>query len=138
MELLSNLVWLAVSISLWGLWLWRRRGGRKGSLVPGVGLQIVALAMLTAVLLPPISLTDDLHSCQLPAEIKRTVVRSDRPLAPVAPPGVLPFLFALGAFCLSLPGLRTVSFLTREELPPRQSRGHHLSLWSRPPPALAV
>jgi len=137
-ELLSNLVWLAVAISLWGLWFWRRRDPREGSLVPRVGLQVIALAMLTAILLPPISITDDLHGCQLPAEIKRTVVRSDQPLAPATPSSILPYALALVAFWLCPLHLNKIAFFAVEEMAPRQRSGHLLSLWSRPPPALAV
>lgn len=137
-ELLSNLVWLAIAISLWGLWLWRRRGPREGSLCPHVGLQVIALAMLTAILLPPISITDDLHSCQLPAEIRRTVMRGDQPFAPVAPPSILPFALTLMAFYLVSLCPRKATLLTLEESDTRQMRGHLVSQWSRPPPTPAV
>lgn len=98
----------------------------------------MALAMLTAVLLPPISITDDLHACQLPAEIKRSVVKGNRSFAPVGPPSILPFLLALTAFCLASLRLRRVSLLTMEDLAPSGMHGHLSSSWSRPPPVSAV
>src|SRR5579863_10444621 len=77
-ELLSNLSWVAVAASLWALWLARRRQTSRTSLLPGIGLQLTALAMLSTVLLPVISLTDDLQASHNPAEVERVCGRSDQ------------------------------------------------------------
>lgn len=134
LELLFNLAWLVVAVSLWGLWLVRRCSVRKGSLLPALGAQVIALAILTAVLLPVISMTDDLHACQLPAEIRRSVVQSDQHLTPVAPPNVVTFALALLGLCMSLPDFRRSSSLAVEQPAILQMRGFFRSLWSRPPP----
>jgi hypothetical protein len=136
LELLSNLVWLAVAISLWGLWFLRRRGVGKRSLFHSVGTEVIALAMLTTILLPAISITDDLHACQLPAEIKRSVLQSDRHLSPAARPRVQPFPLALLAlFCMSPLDYGGMTFVAVEQPTRSFMRGYLRSLWSRPPPA---
>jgi hypothetical protein len=137
-ELLFNFAWLAVAISLWGLWLVRRRGARKGTVLPTVAVQLMALAMLTAILLPVISITDDLHCGQLPAEVKRSVLQSDRQLSPAAPPGVLPVALALLALGMNLLFPRGVGFVALERSAQRQTLGHYQHLWTRPPPVAEV
>ncbi len=134
-ELLSNLAWLAVAFTLWGLWAAKLRGTRETSFLPRLGVPIMALVMLTAILLPVIAVTDDLHDCQLPAEVKRGVAQSDRQLFPAAPSGSLPFALAHLALCISSLRPGTVAFLAVEENAPRLTQGHLLSPWSRPPPA---
>lgn len=135
MELLFNVAWLTVAISLWGLWFVRRRCARKGSLRRSVPAEVIALAMLTTILLPAISITDDLHSCQLPAEIKRSVLQSNQHLAPAASPSVLPFALALLVLLMYPLNGGIVSFLTGEVLVRRQMWSYAHSIWCRPPPA---
>ena len=64
MELILNLVWALLATLM--LWLWMRHA-------PCVCLsrrtQLVALAMLILILLPVISVTDDLQALQNPAEL---------------------------------------------------------------------
>lgn len=133
MEVLSNLVWLAVAIALWGLWFANLRGARKKSLLPAIGVQVMALAMLTGILLPVISVTDDLQASHMPAEVERTSARSDRHLSP-ALPTKLPFALAVLTSWLSSRHPRRVALLAREESVQRQKHGHLIPLWSRPPP----
>lgn len=136
LELLSNLVWLAVAIALWGSWFLRRSGPRKASLLHSVRAEAIALAMLTAILLPAISITDDLHPCQLPAEIRRSVMQGDQHLNHAAPPSIHPFPLALLAlFCISALDHRKLACLVMEPPVQPQMRGYFPSLWSRPPPA---
>lgn len=141
MEILSNLAWGLVVVVLWGLWLnsLPRRGEQgsraQASLLPAIGIQLVALAMLSAVLLPVISVTDDLQSANIPAEVERAGGRNDRHLAldQVAHP--LPIALALLIFSLPPLRLHTIAFLTSDELLPRQHEAYARTLWSRPPPA---
>jgi hypothetical protein len=133
-ELLSNLAWLAVAISLWVYWLAHRRGTRSKSLLPAVGVQVMALLMVTAISLPVISITDDLHAGQLPAEVERSV-RNDRHLAPAAPASIVPFALALLVFCLNSLRPRRISYIAAEQPARLQPLGHLRTLWSRPPPA---
>lgn len=68
MELLFNLLWLALSCLLLGFWLLRRKRWTDDPLRSSLAIQLVALALLIVVLLPVISLTDDLHVQIMPAE----------------------------------------------------------------------
>ncbi len=62
LELSLNLLWLTVSLLLVGLWI---RHGRAGS---SRTRQALTLAMVLLLLLPVISMSDDLVSAQNPAE----------------------------------------------------------------------
>ncbi len=77
MELLSNLLWLALSSLLLGFWLLHRNRWTDESLRTSLGVQFVALALLIIVLLPVVSLTDDLQACTVPAESEHLARRSD-------------------------------------------------------------
>jgi hypothetical protein len=60
MEALLNLLWLTVALGLIGLWRFRWLGSRRNPRA-GVLLEIVAIGCAISLLLPVISLTDDLH-----------------------------------------------------------------------------
>ncbi|HEX3986979.1 MAG TPA: hypothetical protein VHX13_10260 [Acidobacteriaceae bacterium] len=136
MELLSNLVWIAVAIALWGGWLAQRGRGRGASLPSGLRAQVAALAVLTLILLPVISVSDDLQASHNPAEVERTCIRSDQHL--LRPDAIPPAPAALAAVIGSLlpcpPG--AIAFL--RTLPvPRSDRTESVPiLASRPPPAV--
>ena len=134
-EILFNLIWATVIIALWGVWLRRRRCGRKAYLLPGVGIQIIALAMLSAVLLPVISITDDLQPYHNPAEVQRTCDRNDRHSSLAKSPHSLPVALALLASYLRPQRLRTIAILTAVEATPRQQVAYSHTLRSRPPPS---
>lgn len=135
MELLSNLAWIAIALALWGLWLSQSRHGRAAFLRPGFTAQLTALAVLTLILLPVISVSDDLQASHNPAEVERTSLRNDQHLArPDAPPPA-PAALAVVITCLLLVSPRTIAFLR----PPALARGEWVAwtrvLESRPPPA---
>lgn len=94
----------------------------------------MALAMLTAILLPVISITDDLHASQLPAEMKRSVLQGDRQLSHAAAPGILPFALALLALCMNLLRPRKLGFFVGEQSTPPQMGDYARWYWCRPPP----
>jgi hypothetical protein len=71
MELTLNLGWLLVA--LWMVFAWLRTAPRT---VVDRRLQMVALAMVILILLPAISMTDDLVAAQNPAEIDCCVRRT--------------------------------------------------------------
>jgi hypothetical protein len=60
METLLNLLWLAVALGLIGLWRFRWVSSRRNPRA-GVLPEIVAIGCAISLLLPAISLTDDLH-----------------------------------------------------------------------------
>lgn len=135
MELLSNLVWAAVILALCGVWLadWRCRRG--ASLLPRAGVQLLALAMLSAVLLPAISISDDLQAYHNPAEVQRTSDRNDRHAVLAKSPHSSPVALALLAFYLRPSRLHTIAFLTANDPMPRRQIAYSHLLWSRPPPS---
>jgi hypothetical protein len=137
LELVLNFAWMAVVVSLWGLWLVRRRDGRKRLLLCNIAAGAVPLAVMTAILLPAISITDDLHACQIPAEIRRSDVPGDRHIVPIAPAKDLPFAPAFLAFLTIPSGSRWPHFVVMEQLLPSAMHGCFRALFSRPPPAVA-
>ncbi len=81
MELLLNIVWLLLSLSL--VFLWKRGVRRFGtqSKLPDLRIQLIALALLVVILLPVISMTDDIQAIST-AEIEHVTRKVD--MAPVA------------------------------------------------------
>jgi hypothetical protein len=64
MELALNLAWCLLAIAM--VYAWLRQASRD---TPSRHAQIVALGLLLVILLPAISMTDDLMAAQNPAEI---------------------------------------------------------------------
>lgn len=99
-------------------------------------MQLVALALLTVILLPVISVSDDLQAVHNPAEVERTSVRNDQHLLrPDALPPV-PAALAVVVTCLLLASPRTIAFLRTPPLPRRERLAHIRVFASRPPPVL--
>lgn len=76
-ELVFNLLWLSLSAALVFFWAVRQRGRTGKSLRCDTRMQIVALAMLIVILLPVVSLTDDLQTHTTPAEAEHLGRRVD-------------------------------------------------------------
>jgi hypothetical protein len=93
MELILNLAWLALAAGILCLWLW---------LAPCVGAsrqkQLVALAVLTVILFPVISITDDLLAAQNPAEADFNL-RKDHEVSSAH--SILPAVAALPQSCVA-------------------------------------
>lgn len=134
MEILSNLTWVAVAVILWAVWMGQRRRARGQSLLPGVGVQLIALAMLTVVLLPAISLSDDLQASQSPAEVERTCVRSDQHALLMAGSQATPVAMALIFSILTDAAPRRTAWLSTECAPAWERICHTRALESRGPP----
>ena len=64
MELILNFVWAMLAVVCAGFWM---RHARRGGISPRI--QAVALLMFIVILLPVISVTDDLQTIQNPAEL---------------------------------------------------------------------
>jgi len=133
MELVCNLAWLAVAIVLWGNWFARARRETRASLLPAVAVQVIALAALTAILLPVISITDDLQASNNPAEVERSVVKRDQLLCPHSP-HIAPGTVALIVPCLHPSLLRKLSILPIDFSAHVRTSAPSLAMWSRPPP----
>ena len=124
-----------MAISLVGAWVGDRRRRGSAPLLPGTGVQLVALAMLSAMLLVVISVTDDLQAGQSPAEVVRVCTSSDRHFSAGQPTHRPPAALALLAFFATPTRLRTIAFLTADQWHPHREIAHLHTLWSRPPPS---
>jgi hypothetical protein len=76
-ESLFNLFWLALSSVLLVMWLQEQRQWSDESLRPSRRMQFVAIAMLILILLPVISLSDDLQAYATPLETEHLARRGD-------------------------------------------------------------
>ncbi len=128
MELILNLGWAV--LAAWMLCSWARLGPRTDS---NRRAQFVALALVILILLPAISITDDLIAAQNPAEVD-TCVRRDHDFS--SPHSILP-----AAAGLPLPAFAGLSFaFVRMAAPsnPSEPFFDHPGLapiQNRPPPA---
>jgi len=135
MELFCNLAWVAVTVALWGSWFVRRRHARTVSILPAIAAQLISLAALTAILLPVISITDDLQAANNPAEVERSAGKRDHLFsfqqALHGAPGIVALV--VPAFRPSL--LTRFSLLPTDSADPSEGTAHLLAPWSRAPPA---
>lgn len=77
MEILLNLVWAALSVALSVFWLVRRVPHNGDSHSVSLKTQLVSLAVVFLILLPVVSLTDDLQASIAPAEVEHACRRGD-------------------------------------------------------------
>jgi hypothetical protein len=129
MELTLNLGWVLVALAMLFAWLRvapRDSGERRA--------QFVALAVVILILLPAISMTDDLIAAQNPAEVDCCSVRRDSSCSHVHLPMQLPAL-PLPPFAIatdSLPQMRLPGYAaTRNAAAPAPG-----PVEIRPPPAV--
>ncbi len=128
-ELTLNLGWAAVAG--WMLWAWLHLGPRT---TLGRRAQFVALAVVILILLPAISITDDLMAAQNPAEVDCSVRRdhdgaSPHSMAPLA--AVLPLPASTGLSIAIVRMAAPSSLFAPFMKPPALA-----SIENRPPPAL--
>ena len=135
-ELLSNLIWVAVTLVLWGWWFTHKGRERRRSLLPGIAAQFIALLMLTAILLPVISVSDDLQACHNPAEVERGAGKSDHYLSFHQAPHRVPVTLAAVLCCFRPCYPHALAWHTLQEAQPSQPSAPMRILWSRPPPAV--
>jgi hypothetical protein len=131
MELFLNLVWMLAAMVFVGLWL---RLARRHGATPRV--QAVALLMLIVILLPVISVTDDLQALQNPAELDCCARRhhaascphSIIPALAATPPPAFSELF-IGFSHVAAPGCLPLPLVKIPAL---------ASIQNRPPPRLIL
>ena len=136
MELFFNLLWLALSSLLLGFWILGPSRWTDERLRPSTRAQIVALVLLIVILLPVISLTDDLQACTAPAESEHLARRVDLQAITDGPLQAASILIAaLGSFD-EPPRLQILSWLSPAEETETPSAGYLRILGNRPPPAV--
>lgn len=135
METFFNFLWVTVTIALCAGWCAHLRRITSKSLLPAIGVQLVALGVLALVLLPVISLTDDLQACTTPAESEHLSRRGDLQPAPDQPGDSLPLSLAVLAAAPRASEMPIVAFVGVEQSTSQQIGGFSSSLATRPPPA---
>ena len=132
MELLLNLVWASFSVILIGIWL-RRATSTRVSGKLNAHAQILALMLVVLLLLPAISMSDDLMAAQSPAETDSALRRSVD--ADFGHHAIYPTSFALPEQItadVSITGLTQEAVLTEHVTLPASF--HTTALDCRPPP----
>lgn len=127
MELALNLAWLMLAVSMIVLWLhFAPQAGRDRR------VQFVALALVIIVLLPAISMTDDLMAAQNPAEVDTCLRRDHDWLAGHA---VMPVAIAMIVPLFAGLSLRAMPVMVAHALPlPVLHKPALLPIDNRPPP----
>lgn len=129
MEIFLNIAWVVLAIAMVALWL--RHARRDGH---NRRMQLVSLGVLLFILLPAISMTDDLVAAQNPAEVD-CCLRRDHDC--VGPHSVIPVVPAL-----PLSSFRGLFFAPRSFLvtgrpaSPAFESPFLAAVQSRPPPAI--
>ena len=134
MEILSNVVWVTVALVLCGVWFVQSRCLRGASLRSGSGAQLIALIVLSVILLPVISVSDDLQASLNPAEVERCCARSDQhpPLLDPPPPAPAGLAAIVALFLLDPP--RAAAFLDLPAPSVCEQCSHVRARACRPPP----
>ncbi|MFL6427913.1 MAG: hypothetical protein ACJ71S_06685 [Acidobacteriaceae bacterium] len=137
MEILLNCVWLLLGLSLiaaWSTHVWGTRTSITDGLLPSRRLQFTAVLMLVILLLPVISLSDDIAVCTAPSDAERALRLHDpfdgsQPTAALLP-STMAWMDAVALLLHSGPS-RPVE---QEAQLTIQLTGNRLPLDSRPPP----
>jgi hypothetical protein len=137
LELLFNVAWLALSLGLVCFWFSSQRRHCRKSQGATLCVQIITLALLILILLPVVSLTDDLCATATPVEVEHFSRRGD----------LLPahniFLHTISAALSGLPFHQDAPYqqypgLTSSDHIPGHPQTGHLSIAGiRPPPVFA-
>lgn len=131
MELALNLGWVLVTVWMFCAWL---RTGPRG--ISKRRTQFIALAVVILILLPAISLTDDLLAAQNPAELDSTTCAVRRDYGGTSPHSIVP-----AGTALPIPGFAELSIAFVRLAAPRGLRSPLIyspalaSIQNRPPPA---
>ena len=137
MELLLNFLWLSLSLLLIVTWMRAAKHGNTKS----TWTALIALGLLLVLLLPVISMTDDLVAMENPTEVEHVVRRSEMPLlhlahdtAALLDSGVLAVLLLIGvAFLFS-----RLSRFSLRVCPRKLTDGFICVTGVRPPPVAVL
>jgi hypothetical protein len=131
MELLLNLAWLAVAGSIVCLWL--QSGSEKSK---DRRRQVIAVAVLTAVLFPVISVSDDLMAAQTASEVDSNPRRDH--LIPSGMQPIHPMVAFIAPILFMGLGFAFVRYVAPGVLPVQRPKRPELAgIDNRPPPAMA-
>jgi hypothetical protein len=129
MELTLNLGWVLVAVAMLCAWLRVAPRAAKERRA-----QLVALAVVILILLPAISMTDDLMAAQNPAEIDCSVRRDH---SCTSAHSIVPVTTALPPTGISIPALGILQTRAPSQAPAPFVENFSLtSIENRPPPAV--
>lgn len=116
------------------MWLAITRTRRKDSLLPSLKVQLIAIAMLAVILLPVISLTDDLQTAPTLAESEHMNRRAD--WQPAQDQLAQPIPVALAQIAAALPTVPDPVDppIPAGDAPARTMRGYFRAVAPRPSP----
>ena len=135
-ELFFNLLWLALSVLLLGFWLQHKNRWTDDSLRSSIAVQFIAVALLIVILLPVVSLTDDLQACTMAVESEHFSRRGDFQLvADLSLHAISTVIAQLAPFGAS-PWHQSFAWLSLAAERETPSAGCLRILGSRPPPAV--
>jgi hypothetical protein len=135
-ELFSNLLWLALSSLLVGFLLLHWNRWTDESSRSGVGVQLIAVLLLIVVLLPVVSLTDDLQACTMPAESEHLSRRGDLQVIADLHLHAVAVLITGWALFTPTPRAQTLAQLSVPTKSDAACAGYLRILGIRPPPAV--
>jgi hypothetical protein len=130
MEMTLNLAWVALAV--WMFWAWVRYAPRDGA--PNRvdwRVQLVALGLVILILLPAISMTDDLTAARNPAEVD-TYIRRDHDW--LHPHMLLPVAMVLAISLFAGLSLGTIELIARSAPPAVTICAALHPIENRPPP----
>jgi hypothetical protein len=128
MEMTLNLAWLALAVCM--AWAWVRFAPREGV---DRRVQLVALGLVILILLPAISMTDDLMAARNPAEVDTSIRRDHDWLHPHV---LIPAAVALAISLFAALSLGTVELIARSAPPAVTGFAALHPIENRPPPAV--
>jgi hypothetical protein len=129
-ELFLNLAWLAVAVTILGMWL--HRADRSD---PHRRLQLIAIVVLIAILFPVISVSDDLLAIQSASETDNYLRRDH--LVPSDPHPVPSVFGAVPRVLFAGLGQVFLRFVCPAVVPLHEAKHPELaSIDNRPPPAV--
>jgi hypothetical protein len=132
-EIFFNFLWVSVTIALGAVWFGTPRRAAKSQL-PALGVQLTALVVLALILLPVISLTDDLQASITLAETEHIARRGDTQPLPNQRLHLLPV--ALNVLAIPrIPTMMVRESIVAEQPPLLRMHAFSRALATRPPPA---
>ena len=107
---------------------------KRRAQLPAIAVQFISLCALTAILLPVISITDDLQASNNPAEVERSAGKRNQLLNPRHVSHGVP-----GAIAYAVPSpqpalMRRLAILPVNFTVTAKGAAHQIAPWSRPPP----
>jgi len=136
-EILLNLVWVSLSAALSVFWLLRRAPDAGDGHSVSLKTQLVSLAVVFLILLPVVSLTDDLQAFIAPAEVEHACRRGDALPGHDAQPESQFAIVSIWLVVLHSPNPIAIGGAEQTTAQLHPHSGFTRAFQSRPPPSVA-